>query len=142
MKKSLVLLGCVPCVLWAAMADHFSSQGAYIRANPPARSTTAAYMQAQNTGDAPIIITGVHSPIARKVQIHETVVDDQHVMHMDHMQVLEIPAQSTVDLAPGGKHLMLFNVVEDLRSGTDAIITFDFQDGSKASVTMPVQAIN
>lgn len=140
MKKSLLLMGCMPCVLWAAMADDLKIGGAYVRANPPARATTAAYMNLDNTTDTAIVITDVKASVAQKVQMHSTVME-HNVMHMDHMQSLEIPAKSSVELTPGGMHLMLFGVDEDMAVGKEAILTFTFQDGSQKKVTLPVQDI-
>lgn len=140
MKKSLLLMGCLPCVLWAAMADDLTVDEAYIRANPPARATTAAYMTLKNASDAPLVITGVKASVAQKVQMHTTVME-HNVMHMDHMQLIDIPANSSVELAPGGMHLMLLGVDEDMHVGKEAILTFTFQDGSQKKVSMPVEAI-
>lgn len=140
MKKSFTLMTCMPCILWAAMADQLQVEGAYIRANPPARATTAAYMQLQNTGEAPVLITSIQTPIAGEVQIHTTVMDN-HVMHMEHVEVLEIPAQSTVNLTPGGLHMMLTSVVEGVIPGTKTKMTFHFEDGSTSTTMVPVRSI-
>lgn len=140
MKKSLLLMTCLPCVLWAAMADDLIVERGYIRVNPPARATTAAYMTLDNAAETAIIITDVKASVAQKVQMHHTVMDHD-VMHMDHMQTLEIPAKSSVELIPGGMHLMLLGVDEDMVAGKEAILTFTFQDGSQKKVTLPVQDI-
>lgn len=140
MKKSLLLMACLPYVLWAAMADNLIVEQGYIRANPPASASTAAYMSLDNAAETALIITDVKASVAEQVQIHQTLMNHD-VMHMDHMQALEIPGNSSVELAPGGMHLMLLGVDEGMVAGKEAILTFTFQDGSQKKVTLPVENI-
>jgi hypothetical protein len=140
MKNIIILLSFMPCLLWAAMADDLYIEGAYMRANIPARSTTAAYMSLENKGETALVITGVKTPVADSAMIHNTVMED-HMMHMTGIKSLEIPANSKVELAPGGMHLMLMDLHDDLTVGKNARITFMFKDGSKKTATIPIESI-
>ena len=72
----------------------------------PGRHMSAGYMSfTNNTSDA-INITHVVSAEFDAVEMHESLVEDG-VAKMRPIETLVIPANSSVSLQPGGKHLML-----------------------------------
>jgi copper(I)-binding protein len=64
------------------------------------------YGTLHNPGPSDQVITGVSAPDYREVTLHETLVDDG-IGRMRPMDALTVPAGGTVDLAPGGDHIML-----------------------------------
>ncbi|MDP4789983.1 MAG: copper chaperone PCu(A)C, partial [Haliea sp.] len=80
-------------------------EGAWVRALPPTQTRTAAYLTVRNTGAEVLAITGGTASGAGRVELHETLEVDG-MMRMQQQSVVEVPAGGSVELAPGGLHLM------------------------------------
>ncbi len=75
--------------------------------------TSAVYMRISNRGESDISITSASSAAADQIEFHETrVVDD--MARMEALDGLLIRASETIELAPGGKHIMLMGLRDDL----------------------------
>lgn len=96
----------------------------------PGRSMSAGYMRLDNNGDETIRITGVSSPNYGKVEMHETVVEDD-IARMRRLEALTIPPGGSVRLERGGKHLMLMQA-GDLDDG----ITLNLYAGDRLLLTV------
>ena len=83
--------------------------GAWVRALPPTQTNTAAYLTVINRGDTGITIVGASADLAEKVEIHTTREIDGY-MRMEQLQDLSVAAGQSVQLAPGGTHLMLLGL--------------------------------
>jgi len=101
-------------------------------------STTAAYMTITNNGDEDITLTGAEVDFAESVETHETTVEDDVARMAEIEGGIVIPAGETVELRPGGLHLMLINITEDLIAGETAEITLIFDSGSTVTATFPI----
>jgi len=104
----------------------------------PGKNMTAGYLSLTNHTDAAISITSVSSPEFESVEIHESLLDDG-VAKMRRVPELSIPANTTVLLERGGKHLMLMRP-----TGTPTQVTVSFQNGDTTllSVRAPVTPRN
>jgi len=81
---------------------------AWVRAMPPGRPMTAAYLRLVNTGSKPIAVTAV-SASAGQASLHESRrVDGQ--MQMREVAQLQVPGQGEIALAPGGLHIMVMGL--------------------------------
>lgn len=101
----------------------------------PGRHVSAGYLVLSNTTSEDIRITRITSPEFGKVQIHETKIEDG-IARMHALQELIVPANGSVRLERGGKHLMLMrpDEIEDsvslqLYSGDAPILTIHFDFG-------------
>lgn len=72
----------------------------------PGRHMSAGFFVISNNTDEPLRITSVESPQFESVEIHETTVTDG-ISRMRELEELLVPAQGSVTLERGGKHLML-----------------------------------
>ena len=89
----------------------------------PGRHMSAGYLSfTNNTSDA-ISITQVVSPEFEVVEIHESLLEDG-VAKMRRIEALTIPANSSVSLQRGGKHLMLMRP-----TGALATVSLSFYSG-------------
>ncbi|MBF0137538.1 MAG: copper chaperone PCu(A)C [Magnetococcus sp. DMHC-1] len=115
-------------------------QGAWVREAPPSMQITAAYMILRNTSDQPMTLVGVTTPDFSKVEIHETVHENDQA-RMQAMKELLIPAQGRIALQPNGYHLMLINPKRNapLRPGDSVNLILTFKDGKTLPVTATVQ---
>ena len=85
----------------------------------------AAFMTVLNGLDKPIRLTSIAGTVAKAIELHETV-NDNGVMKMEpHPEGFEIPAGGTLELKPGGKHVMLFGLTKPLAVGEQVELRID-----------------
>ena len=87
-------------------------------------------------------LVGASTPAAGVAEVHEMKMEGD-TMRMRGLPVLELPARQTVELKPGGYHLMLMDLKQPLVNGTSVPLTLIFEDakGQKSSleIKVPVQ---
>lgn len=110
---------------------------AWVRPTPPGAHMTAAYMAITNNGSTTAVLTGVSSPQFGEAEIHTTVMADG-VARMRHQPRLEIPAGGTVEMAPGGLHVMLMQPLASAKAQGPVSLVLTFEDGRNLSVEAPV----
>jgi periplasmic copper chaperone A len=139
MKKSLLglLLGAITA--HATAAGHLVIENAWIRAAPPGSMMLAGYATLHNDGDAPLVVTGADSADFADVSLHQTI-DDNGVEKMRPLPQLEIVAGARVELAPGGRHLMLMQPQHELKEGDAATIRLKTAAGNGASAKFVVRS--
>ncbi|MXY96258.1 MAG: copper chaperone PCu(A)C [Gemmatimonadetes bacterium] len=126
----IITAGCQP-------ADDLEIDGAWVRATPPNRDVTAAYLVIRNRSDQPRELLTVETPAAAYTELHAMrQVDD--MMEMDKIEGVVVPAQGEAALAPGGNHIMLFGVSNPLEEGEEVTLTLRFDDQSARTVTAEV----
>lgn len=105
---------------------------------PAAQGTTGAgFMMLANPGPKPDTLVSVTSPLAREVQIHQSMVHDGVAMMMAASQV-PVPAGGSVTFAPGGYHLMFLNLTKALKVGDTVPATLTFASGAKVKASFVV----
>ena len=61
-------------------------------------------------------------------------------MSMGEIPGIELPAGGTVDLVPGGYHIMLMDLMQEMKDGTTITITLEFAKAGVVTVEVPVKA--
>lgn len=112
---------------------------AWIRAAPPGANSVAGYATLKNTGDEPITVLTVQSDAFRMTSLHETVVD-KGVSKMRELHRLKIAPGETVQLQPGGKHLMLMQPRHEIQIGDKVEMMFMLADGTRVETQFDVVA--
>lgn len=112
---------------------------AWIRAAPPGASTLAGYATLKNTGDAPIVLLAVQSDAFRMASVHRTIVEEG-VSKMRELHRLKIAPGETIQLAPGGMHLMLMQPRRDIAVGDKVEMLFLLLDGTRLETYFDVVA--
>ena len=115
---------------------------AWARATHPGQEVGSAYMTLKSSTNTQLI--KVESSAAGTVEIHEMSMNNG-VMKMRMMEILDLPAGKAVELAPGGFHLMLFDLKNPLDAGikVDVQLTLKDKTGkvSKQKVSLPVKEV-
>jgi copper(I)-binding protein len=132
------------CVSGVALADGvpIKVENAWLQAVPPVAEVTAAYMKIRNLGQSALQLIGASSPIAAKIvpmitTRHER--NDQEVMGMESVENLEIPPGGTLELKPGGNHLMIMGLISHPKEGELVKVTVRFAPGDQQlDVQVPV----
>jgi len=73
----------------------------------------AVYLKISNSGARAEVLLGASSPGAASVDLHETAMDSSGMMGMHPIERLEIPANGSVTLEPGGYHFMLMGLTDE-----------------------------
>jgi copper(I)-binding protein len=101
--------------------------------------TGAAYMMIRNAGAEGDHLVGGETHVAKVVEIHE-IVDTEGVMEMRPLaDGLDIPAGGEATLEPGGYHVMLIGLTEDLTNGMTFDLTLHFEHAGDVTVPITVR---
>lgn len=126
----------------AASAQTVEVTNAWVRATVPGQKGTGAFMSLTARDGARLV--GISSPVAGVAEVHEMKMDGD-VMKMRELPVLDLPAGKTVQLKPGGFHVMLMDLKQPLPKGASVPLTLRFQDAkgveSRLDVSLPVSMV-
>ena len=113
----------------------------WARATPKGATVGGAYMKITNNGSEPDRLIGGSSPVAGKFEIHEMSMQGD-VMKMRPLQNgIEIKPGQTIELKPGGSHVMLVGLKKPLVKGEQIKATLEFQRAGKVDVSYAVSSI-
>ena len=101
-------------------------------------SNGAAYLTIVNQGSAADRLTSAESDVAGSVQLHQSVMKD-NVMSMSPVDTIDVPAKGQVELKPGGYHIMLVGLKQDLKIGDQIQLTLVFEKAGRVQVTADVK---
>lgn len=111
------------------------------RETPAAGGTGVGFLQIRNDGDRDDRLVAAGSDAAASVEIHQmSMADGQMRMRALHGG-LAIPAGATVDLAPGGYHLMLVGLRQALVTGSAITLRLRFETAGEGTVVLPVTSL-
>jgi len=154
MKKILLMLGAALLLLSLALVltDRFAGraaapgpsgsvrvENAWIRAVPRAGGNTAAYAILTNTGSSPDRLLEARSDSAARVELH-THVMDAGVARMRRVEAIELPEGKSVELRPGGLHIMFLDLTRPLNAGDKVELRLFFEKAGEIKLVVPVAA--
>ena len=117
-----------------------SAENGYIRQPMPGRTVTAGYFTLINTGAADVSLVSASTDAFARAELHQHSHKDG-MMRMEQVEYIDIPAGASVELAPGGLHLMLFEPASALSIGQMIPVQLHFSNGQQLSLSLPVQAM-
>lgn len=136
----LLSLLAMPLLGGVAQAQSITVEDARVRAVPPGSMTTAAFMMLTNPGETDLALVGGTSPLAGHLELHNHVMVDG-VMQMRRVEAVPLPAGETVRLAPGGWHLMMFELAATPAEGERVELTLTLDNGETLTVEAPVRRV-
>jgi periplasmic copper chaperone A len=107
---------------------------AWIREVAPVATDTAAYMKIRNLSQTPVQLVGGSSTIAGKVEPMVTtkqIRNGHEVLGMEPVTGLAIPGGGTLELKPGGDHLMIMGLLSHPKEGDQVRLTLKFSPGDQ-----------
>lgn len=114
---------------------------AFARETAPAQVNGGGFLTITNKAMQADRLISATSPVAPTVQLH-TMSMDGGVMRMRELpDGIPMPAQSVVELKPGGLHIMFIGLKAPLKPGQTIALTLRFEKAGKVKVAMPVRAI-
>jgi hypothetical protein len=137
--KIVAAAGAAPSV---AKAGSLTLEQPWSRATPGGAKVGGGYLRITNTGTAPDRLTGGSFPLASRVEVHEMRLDGD-VMRMKPVEGgLEIKPGATVELKPGGLHLMFVDLKEPLKEGQTVKGTLTFEKAGPVAVEYTVRGMS
>lgn len=138
MKRQALALAALLLAAASAYAQ-VTVKDPWVRATVPHQKATGAFMQLVAAQDARLI--EARSPVAGIVEIHEMAMV-QDVMKMRAVESLELPAGKTVELKPGGYHVMLMDLKGQVKEGDQVPLTLVVQtrDGQRQTLELKAPA--
>jgi len=120
----------------AAASAQVQVKDAWARATLQGQTATGAFMTLTSPDGAKLV--GVSTPVAGHAEVHEMVMDGS-VMKMRAIPALELPAGRSVELKPGGYHLMLMDLKRELKPGEKIPLELRFETRDRKLVTQPLE---
>ena len=114
----------------------------WVRATVPQQKATGMFAAVTAAKGGKVV--SASSPVAEVVEIHEMAMDN-NVMRMRAVPALDLPAGKAVELKPGGFHVMLMGLKQQIKEGDTVPVTLvvEGQDGKREAVEVkaPVRAM-
>ena len=120
----------------AAQAD-VTVKESWVRGTTPAQKATGAFMEITSSEAASLL--SASSPVAGVVEIHTMKMEDG-VMKMRAIPKLDLPAGKGVKLAPGGNHVMLMDLKQQMKKGDVVPITLKIEGKDKKVQMLEIKA--
>ena len=120
--------------------DLVISQG-WSRATPNGAKIGSGYFTIENKGTTPDRLLAVSADISGKVELHQMAMNNGVMTMRPVGDGLTIDPGKTVKLAPGGYHLMMFDLKSPLKQGDTLPITLTFEKAGKVNVSLAVGGI-
>ena len=109
----------------------------WVRATVSQQKATGAFMQITSAQDARLV--EAKSPVAGVVEVHEMTME-KDVMKMRAVKGLDLPAGKSVELKPGGYHVMLMDLKQQMKEGDTVPVTLVVEGKDKKRTMIEVKA--
>jgi len=113
---------------------------AWVRETLRAGGSSAAYLTIDNPTTQPITITGITVSGAARAQMHE-MVGPATAAAMRPAATLIVPAHGSLTLAPGGTHVMLFDINPPYAPGQSVTMTVTIQGQPRQTIRALVRPL-
>jgi len=118
-------------------ADLVEVHDAWARATVPGQKSGAVYMELVAREN--LRLTAIRTAAAETAEVHQMKME-KGMMRMRAVPFLELPAGKRVKLAPGGYHVMLFDLKQSLVTGQKLKLELTVEDSSKHQHQIVVEA--
>ncbi|NTW13365.1 MAG: copper chaperone PCu(A)C [Anaerolineales bacterium] len=99
---------------------------------------SAVYFVIQNHNAEADELIGAASDVADAVEIHESKMEGD-VMTMNRVESIVLEPSAKVEFMPGGFHVMLIGLKQDLKAGDEIEVTLQFRNGPDITVKATVK---
>ncbi len=110
---------------------------AWVRGTVAGQKATGLFAQITSASGGKLV--SASSPLAGVVEVHEMAMDG-NVMKMRAIAALELPAGKPVELKPGGYHVMLLDLKQELKAGDAVPVTLVIEGAGGQRETLEIKA--
>ena len=139
MMRWLVILISMVILAACSGSSELSVKNAWIRPTVLEGGNTGGFMTIVNNSGQDDALIGAKADFAGAVEIHETVNAGNDVMQMQHVDRIPIAHSETVELKPGGYHIMFIGTTAELKAGDSAKLTLVFENAGEISLDVSVE---
>ena len=137
-RPSLRALACAALFITAASAHaQVTVKDPWVRGTVAGQKATGAFLQLTTT--EPVRLVEARSGAAKIVEIHEMRMEGDRMM-MQAVPGLDLVPGKTLELKPGGYHVMLIDVVKPLNAGDKVPLTLVLEGKDKKRIQVDVSA--
>ena len=112
-------------------------EDAWVRATVPGQQATGAFMTITASSDSKLL--SAQSSIAKTVQIHQSTIKND-VMRMQPVEFVALPAGKTVILDPHNYHIMLIDLVKQVKNGDKVLLHLTVENAMGEMESIKVEA--
>jgi copper(I)-binding protein len=143
---SILIAGALALTVTAAVAHDFKVGSLEIghpwaRATPKGATIGGGYLKITNTGAEADRLVGGSSTVAGRFEVHEMATVDGVMKMRPVTGGLEIKPGQTVELKPGGFHIMLMGLKQPLEAGQTVKGTLTFEKAGTVEIEYKVEPI-
>lgn len=121
-------------------AANFVFEDAFMRETP--MKISAAYVTIRNETGQDDVLQSASAPWAKKIELHDVKIDNNGVLQMSAMKEgLQIKKDSTESLRPGGRHFMIYDLIDKLKAGDVKKMVLHFERAGDVMVPFTVKPI-
>lgn len=142
MRRLTQLFGGLAIYLSAscAFAASVTSSDLWLRESVPGAENGAGFGTLHNPTDQDVVVIAAASSAAADVELHRHVHRDGQ-MSMEHIAALTIPAGESVELKPGGYHIMLMQLHEPLQTDDTHSLSLRLDNGERIEFSVKVRSL-
>lgn len=101
--------------------------------------TSAIYLLLHNHTATDDELVSVSTDVAQSAELHESkMVEGTDMMEMVPQDSILLPADGEVEFKPGGLHIMLISLKQDLKVGDKISVTLHFKSGFELPLSVPI----
>ncbi len=104
-----------------------------------AGDNSAVYFIISNATDTTDTLLSAKTDVASAAEVHMSMMDANGVMSMQMQESVPVPAQQEVIFKPGGLHVMLVGLSQDLKVGDVITMTLNFDKAGSIEIQAPVR---
>lgn len=129
--RNVAILGLVLALASCESPKVIHVGNAWVRLAAVPRGPAAAYFTLHG-GPADATLISVSSDVAIRAEMHESMKSGS-MASMKPIGQVALPAGSEIVFAPGGRHVMLFDVNPGIKPGAPVPLLFTFADGQRVT---------
>jgi hypothetical protein len=147
LSGSLLLSACAPEPEAIAEANGIVIVAGWVRPALVDQGNGAAYLVIRNENDRDDLLLSVETGIAARAELQESIIVEAEagmeemgeMAGMRHLDSIAVPAGETVTLEPGGKHVMLMEMVRRFGAGDVVFLTLNFEQAGPVLIQVEVR---
>ena len=131
----------LPAVAHDYAAGSLAIAHPWSRKAPPSAPVAGGYVSITNNGTEPDRLVGGSSPVAERIEMHVSTLEDGVARMRPAVDGIEIAPGETVELKPGGTHIMFIKPSGLPDEGKKFPATLEFEKAGAVDVEFAVQAM-
>jgi len=115
-------------------------ENAWARATPGMAKNGGAYLTVVNAGKSRDRLVAATADVAKRVEVH-THINDNGIMRMRQVDGIDLPAGGTIQMKPGGYHVMFIGLHKPLKKGETFPVTLVFEKVGEVKTSVEVRSV-